>query len=174
MKLKALAAAAALFATTAAHALTGPGSLGNIDNQTIAIGNTHGAGVSFSDVYAFSVSNIGLGAGVVFDFALDPLPNLPGPEFDIEFSSITFLDAALTVLAHDADGSDGWSLLTLLPTSGSYSFVVEGTAVGNFGGTYAGVLTTFVPSPIPEPGTYALLLAGLGVVGFVAKRRKSQ
>lgn len=29
------------------------------------------------------------------------------------------------------------------------------------------------PPPIPEPSTYALLLAGLGLVGFVAHRRKS-
>jgi len=27
-------------------------------------------------------------------------------------------------------------------------------------------------TPIPEPSTYALMLAGLGVVGFVARRRK--
>ena len=29
-------------------------------------------------------------------------------------------------------------------------------------------------SPIPEPETYALLLAGLGVVGFMARRRQQQ
>lgn len=28
-----------------------------------------------------------------------------------------------------------------------------------------------IPEPIPEPGTYALLLAGLGMLGFIARRR---
>ena len=31
----------------------------------------------------------------------------------------------------------------------------------------------FVLSPIPEPETYAMLLAGLGLVGFMARRRKT-
>jgi hypothetical protein len=42
-------------------------------------------------------------------------------------------------------------------------------------GTYAATVpntTAFAITPIPEPGTYALLLAGLGVVGFVARRRR--
>lgn len=32
---------------------------------------------------------------------------------------------------------------------------------------------TNVQAPIPEPSTYALMLAGLGAVGFLARRRKS-
>ncbi len=34
------------------------------------------------------------------------------------------------------------------------------------------VTITLVTAPIPEPETYALMLAGLGVVGFMARRRK--
>jgi hypothetical protein len=43
--------------------------------------------------------------------------------------------------------------------------------------TYTGSLTaTFVDppvAPVPEPSTYALMLAGLGFVGAIARRRRS-
>ncbi|MDP2706329.1 MAG: PEPxxWA-CTERM sorting domain-containing protein [Burkholderiales bacterium] len=29
-------------------------------------------------------------------------------------------------------------------------------------------------APIPEPQTYAMMLAGLGLMGFVARRRKQE
>lgn len=44
---------------------------------------------------------------------------------------------------------------------------VQGFEVGEGSGKY-------IPtSPIPEPETYAMLLAGLGLMGFVARRRKN-
>lgn len=33
-------------------------------------------------------------------------------------------------------------------------------------------LTSAILNPVPEPETYAMLLAGLGILGFVARRRK--
>jgi hypothetical protein len=52
--------------------------------------------------------------------------------------------------------------------SGNYTVHVTGiTNLKN-----AAYLGTVSASPAPEPETYAMLLAGLGVVGFLARRRR--
>jgi hypothetical protein len=53
--------------------------------------------------------------------------------------------------------------------AGNYVLEVRGDVVGTAGGSYAGVLNI---APIPEPGEWALMLIGLGMIGFVATRRK--
>jgi hypothetical protein len=164
MTIRALAAAAAIFVSGAACAV-GPGDLGAIDNTSVTINNTHLGHAAFVDTYLFDVSGFGLGVGVVFDFTL--------PKFDIEFSSLSFVDLTTnTTLATDTDGSDGWAVGAVLPGAHEYAFEVAGTPTGQLGGVYLGIITTFVPTPVPEPSTYAMLLAGLGVVGFVGRRRK--
>ena len=43
---------------------------------------------------------------------------------------------------------------------------------GVTGGMVITSITTDVPSPVPEPEAYAMLLAGLGLLSFTARRRK--
>jgi hypothetical protein len=56
------------------------------------------------------------------------------------------------------------------------AFNVLGTGyVAHYNGTgydYSNTLTLAQPVPVPEPETYAMLLAGLGLVGFTTLRRK--
>jgi hypothetical protein len=63
--------------------------------------------------------------------------------------------------------------VVLSPTNpllaGNYTLQVRGTVTGSGGGSYAGTLNL---TPIPEAETYAMLLAGLGLMGVVSRRRK--
>jgi hypothetical protein len=60
--------------------------------------------------------------------------------------------------------------LSTLPAD-TYTLEIRGNVVGTYGGTYSGSLNV---AAIPEPETYALLLAGLGLIGFVARRKNTK
>lgn len=96
------------------------------------------------------------------------------------------------VAALGADGSvlESWDLAALAPIStpdGFNQFAFRGISRDSadiyglrFGNAYilaAGTATGAVPTgpvaPVPEPSTYLLMLAGLGAVGFVARRRNT-
>jgi hypothetical protein len=54
---------------------------------------------------------------------------------------------------------------------GTWAVRVTGDVVGNAGGSYS---ATIALMPIPEPQEWGMLLAGLGVVGALARRRKAR
>jgi hypothetical protein len=70
------------------------------------------------------------------------------------------------------------------PLAGFSSFSVSGASItlNASGGTFASIGAQpqnklkfeFTATPVPEPETYALMLAGLGLVGFLARRRQGR
>ena len=49
----------------------------------------------------------------------------------------------------------------------------NGWIVGNAHNSITGLDHAFLLTPVPEPETYAMFLAGLGLMGFIARRRKN-
>ncbi|MFY9478489.1 MAG: FxDxF family PEP-CTERM protein [Aquabacterium sp.] len=111
---------------------------------------------SFADVINFDIAAASTGQVNAVTFTLFPFVQNP----------ITGLTLALY---------DGSNLLTAvngvytLAAGTNYSFHVGGTT--NFSGVYS-VNYQLAAAPVPEPASIALTLAGLGVVGLVAARRR--
>jgi hypothetical protein len=56
--------------------------------------------------------------------------------------------------------------------AGNYDLKITGDVAAG-GGSYWGAVT-LTTAPVPEPETYAMMLAGLGLMGFVARRRRQK
>lgn len=64
---------------------------------------------------------------------------------------------------------DVWTLTRDNLALGNYYLQVSGTLVSNTSGSFGGAVML---APVPEPGVYGMMLAGLGVVGFIGLRRR--
>jgi hypothetical protein len=65
---------------------------------------------------------------------------------------------------------DVWTLSSDNLASGNYYVLVSGNLVSDTSASFGGAVML---APVPEPETYGMMLAGLGVLGLLARRRKA-
>lgn len=163
---------------------SGPHSSYTAMSATVTGGALGPAGFSFSDPRGITVvSNEGLvsppGTPPADFMSLDADPFGPGGTHNItrfSFGGYTLWNMRLFWRADQGFQTSDQSLPQVLPSfrgTLSLDFLLsENLAAGTpLSFTFYDVLVTPTIAAIPEPETYALLLAGLGLLGFVARRR---
>ena len=171
----------AAFATSASASMAvnynwGPHDPSETNSPLVTVG-------SFSDLYTFTVTGLNAIAGVAVtnNVVITPFPgntivvyNITGGIFSLwrDNGAIGLGGGDVQVGSNWIfDGTTGSTSRTASLNTGSYYYLVSGTATGTSGGLYT---IASALQPVPEPETYALMLAGLGVVGFVAARRRNR
>jgi PEP-CTERM motif len=89
----------------------------------------------------------------------------------ITFSAFNLYENAILIATGIVDTSSSYLSFSGGTTPGNYSLNIAGFKLNpSASASYAGNISI---SPVPEPETYAMMLAGLGLLGFSIRRRKS-
>jgi hypothetical protein len=168
--------ASASFASTAAMAATvgntpqvldltaGSGFFGD----TFATGNN---GNTFADRFTFSVDGT---TGWNLDAIISSVSRTADTGLDI--TGVSLYNAAGNTLVSSgkslqSGNIDVWTISSNNLAAGNYYLQVSGNLVSDQSASFGGAVS--LAAPVPEPETYGMMLAGLGVLGYLARRRKA-
>jgi hypothetical protein len=179
LKLTAVAAMLAGASVAANAATTDLGTISATEPKTFS-GVVQGSGTSINDIFTFSLdqNNVSSGYSVV---------NIPlsftGGEWNTALATLTLSSNADGIVGNSDDqmlasaiwnqGNNSNNLLSIAYDSaitGPAYIQITGVTDGGNGGIYSGAIA----AAVPEPETYAMLLAGLGLMGAVVRRRSNR
>lgn len=180
---QAVAVAMLAGASVGAHATTTDLGMINENAPTSFTGTVLGGNQSFSDIFTFSLPQSNSSSG--YDVINFPVDLGSVGTLSTVFSTLTLSTSGAdgkegtaddkvlksVVLPSDGNSQEHLSLSWDQPITGQAYLTVGGVTSGSLGGLYSGSISAV--SAVPEAETYAMLLAGLGLMGAVVRRRSS-
>ena len=138
-------------------------------HDSIEYGSVFNTPGTFEDFFAFNLTPLSDLASTSVSNNIPVITDITDGLVQLYQGSYWDSTADVLVGSYAFDGTTGSSptLFTSL-TSGDYYYRVTGLAIGTAGGFY-----TISSAPVPEPETYAMLLAGLGMT-LLARKRKTK
>ncbi|KLU38754.1 hypothetical protein AB595_00990 [Massilia sp. WF1] len=133
-------------------------------------------GSTFSDIFTFNIgSPFDAASSVTSSYLNTPqtkdllITGLSLYRYDpVTMAVMGTAIAGINETGFGSNPTDSWSLSAYGLASGNYALKVDGRVMGAGGGAFGGDLTV---SPVPEPQTWGMLLAGLGLLGVAARRQ---
>lgn len=170
-------------ATTAATVVGNTPQTINLTSGAGFFGDTFAAnnmGSTFSDKFNFNVSGTSSGTGTGTGMSsLDAIISSISRTADtgLAITGLSLYNSTGTLVTQGSMLQSGtvdvWTISGSNLMAGNYYLQVTGNLVGNTAAAFGGAVSMAMAAPVPEPETYGMMLAGLGVLGFLARRRKA-
>lgn len=171
----AIVLAGASLASTAVQAQVvgdSPQALDLVDNSAF-FGDTLGAGNSgatFADRFTFTVDDA---LGVNVDAIVGSVSR--SADVGLDITGLWIYNGNDTLISTGTSLQTGavdvWTVAGDNLVAGDYYLRVDGNVVSGEGASFGGAVML---APVPEPETYGMMLGGLGVLGFLARRRQGK
>lgn len=168
----ALTIASAASATVTVSSPTGVLSAAPSSTESLNVTN---GGPGFATI-TFGNTDLPLNSGFTGGFIIgDTLGGLYNLTLNTSTSGVSFSSAMLNGLGFTevtAGDPQHWQLNNVSLVAGSYGFSFAGNNSNNVAGGLSALSGDVTITPLPEPGTWAMMLLGFGAIGLTLRNRR--